>query len=1335
MTAGSRGTHIRLLCPIEVSLDGDALPLGTRKQRALLAVLALAPNTAVAVDELVERLWGDEPPSSAPKMVQLYVSHLRRVLDGNGVDTARIVTHGRGYELRLDADRVDAARFERLVEEASGDAGGHVRDALALWRGPPLADVADEPFAAAEIRRLEELRLMALELAIDADLAAGRHREALGELDALVTEHPLRERLHGLRMLALYRAGRQAEALEAYRQARALLVGEIGVEPGPELRRLHDDLLRQDPALEHVAAAAPAPGLRIRLLGAFGLSFEGRPIETIDAPRLQALLTYLVLHRDTPQPRERLASLFWPDSEEAQSRTNLRQALHLLRRALPEHDRYLQSETRTVRWRDDAPLSSDLTELDELLARAADARQTSRTADERQALEAAIAVYGDGLLPSCEDEWILPERDRLREAFLRAVERLADLLEAEREYRAAIPWARRLVDHDAVNEGACRRLMRLYALSDDRAGALRAYQDCADALARELGVEPSAETRTAYERLLAPDTAASDRAHPSRRQHNLPAETSSFVGRARELEEIARLLGRTRLLTLTGAGGAGKTRLAREVTGRHLGEYEDGAWFVELAAVSDDELVAQEVASVLGLELPHRGPALPALAAQLRDRRALIVLDNCEHLIEGCCRLTAELLRSCPRLIVLATSREALRLEGEVAWPVPSLAVPDPFRLPVPEEIAQLESVRLFCERASAVAPDFAIDEHNAAGVAELCLRLDGMPLALELAAARVAVLSPQQILARLRDTIDVLGRGSRGADDRQRTLTATLDWSHDLLTGDEQVLFRRVAVFTGSFGIEAAEGVCGIAPLTAADVLDLLGRLVDKSLLTVERHRETARYRLLGTIRQYGRERLSASGEEDALTRRHREWYTSFAEAHDPEQTGRLADEVARRLDAEHDNLRGALASAIADAPEEALRLTTSLWRFWVARGHFAEGRRWLEAALTWADAPDVLRTRALFALAVFDMRRGVPGRRLQLADEIVAIHRKRGDELALAEALHLAALLPATADHFEDVARLALESQELADRLGAKHISAAATHLLGWLAQERGEPAAALRRFAQTRLLLEPLGAMGRGFFPAITPGLALDWDGPDAPRMTLEETVVLGHRLDASHAHALVLGSEAWAARATGDLDLALACATESAERFEALGWSDGTAIALAQLGNLHRVRGELGPAREHLERSLKLRRELRDPRATGLTLGGLGMVAAAEHDPERADVLLREALALFERIEDGFAIAGTLLNMGVAALRVGDLAAAGEALARSWARGVAPGKQRPRGWTAVMLAEIARAEGDDTTADARLHEAREILAALGERAGIRHCDRMLRGAPAANVDGTV
>ena len=535
-------------------------------------------------------------------------------------------------------------------------------------------------------------------------------------------------------------------------------------------------------------------------------------------------------------------------------------------------------------------------------------------------------------------------------------------------------------------EATVRCLAQALAL----AGAPRARFEAAAVLAQPAPRRPARALRLV--RAPAPAVGPPGRG-PGARPTNLPLPRTSFVGREDEVAALTRLLAPAgagpRLVTLTGPGGGGKTRLALEAAagrpdaagppggGLGGGPYPDGVWLVELAPLADGALVPRAaLAAVGGREGPGR-PPLDALVEHLRPRAALLVLDNCEHLLEACAALADALLEACPGVRLLATSRAPLGVAGEAAWPVPPLPVPArpetgaaaPGPPPDPAALARFAAVRLFVDRAAAVRPGFALTAANAAAVAAICARLDGLPLALELAAARVRVLPPEQLLGRLDDRFRLLTGGGRGAPPRQQTLRDTVEWSHALLSAPERVLFRRLAVFAGGWTLEAAEAVGSGAGVSAADVLDGLTRLVDQSLVVADAAADgTARFVLPETLRQYAQERLAASGEAAAVRSRHAAYYLALAEASRPPFAEHHDRAWLARLEREHDNLRAALAWTRPGGgaperqgePETGPRLAAALWRFWWQRGHFTEGLGWLERMLS-APAGPAARARVL--------------------------------------------------------------------------------------------------------------------------------------------------------------------------------------------------------------------------------------------------------------------------------------------------------------------------------------------------------------------------------------
>lgn len=478
--------------------------------------------------------------------------------------------------------------------------------------------------------------------------------------------------------------------------------------------------------------------------------------------------------------------------------------------------------------------------------------------------------------------------------------------------------------------------------------------------------------------------------------HNLPVQLTSFVGRAGEKAKIQALLATTRLVTLTGAGGSGKTRLALEAAHEVLDRFPDGVWFAELAPLADPELVARAVASAVGLRDESERPLTDILVAHLREKRLLLVLDNCEHLVDACARIVDTLLRACPSLRILATGREALGIGGETTRRVPSMSLPNPGEEPGPERLCDYEAPQLFVQRATAVSPTFALTARSAPAVAEICRQLDGIPLAIELAAARTKGLTVGQIAARLDDRFRLLSGGSRTALPRQQTLRASMDWSYQLLSGPERVLLRRLSVFAGGFSLEAAEQVCGDGAGEPGQVVDALLQLVDKSLVAADDRGDQARYRLQETVRQYGRERLQEAGEADETHRRHRDWFLALAERAETEVRGPQQVSWLGRLELDHDNFRAALEWTKADAgnAEAELRLAAGLWLFCFVRGHWSEARAWLDAALVRAPAASShVVPKAMHAACFFALRQGDLARAWELGERGLALCRELGD------------------------------------------------------------------------------------------------------------------------------------------------------------------------------------------------------------------------------------------------------------------------------------------------------------------------------------------------------
>ncbi len=637
-------------------------------------------------------------------------------------------------------------------------------------------------------------------------------------------------------------------------------------------------------------------------------------------------------------------------------RASLRRALNNLRQQLGTDA--LLADRDTVQLNPDFPLWVDTREFQPI----ADSRLPIAEREFAIShLPSALSDYAE-LLPAFYDEWIFPVREEYRAQYLDALVRSIENARAASEYTQAIALGQKILAIDRAHEEAHQHLMFCYAALGNRSAALAQYDACASALRDELGVEPSTETRALYASIQKQEETGSRAA----RLTNLPKPLTSFVGRERELNEIRALLGRgeasrsvsvaertmhspLRLITLVGAGGSGKTRLALEIGRALVEEFEQGVWFVDLAPLSDAALVPQQIAKALGVQEQPNVPLTETLVEFLRERELLLILDNCEHLLDACARIAQSLISSSP-VSILATSREGLNIAGEQVYPVAPLAVPRVEKFSLAHLAQEFSAVRLFVERARLAQPQFILDDVNAAFVIQICTRLDGIPLAIELAAARVKQMQVREIAARLDQRFDLLV-GARTALPRQQTLRALMDWSHDLLNDAEKILFRRVSAFAGGWTIERAEEICADDSLPRAKILDTLLRLVDKSLVILTDGDET-RYTMLETIREYARENLRMANELEPLRAKHYRSCTAFAERADAALWNDDEKKWMQVFEVEHNNLRAALEWSIERATPETklgatMRLAGALAHFWNSGGYIVEGEQWLHRAL----------------------------------------------------------------------------------------------------------------------------------------------------------------------------------------------------------------------------------------------------------------------------------------------------------------------------------------------------------------------------------------------------
>jgi predicted ATPase/DNA-binding SARP family transcriptional activator len=1026
-----------------------------------------------------------------------------------------------------------------------------------------------------------------------------------------------------------------------------------------------------------------SPPLTLHLFGALRVLVRGEPLPRVRTRSVEWLLALLVLRHGRAVNRGWLAGTLWPESEERQALQNLRHDLVSLRKALGPESGRIESPARDV-------LTLDLTgaEVDVLRFDA------GVQAGDEEALQSAVELYTAPLLEGCVEEWALAERMARAEQCLAALERLAERMEGRGDHRAAIRYLRRAEAMDPLQDSIARRLMANLAASGDPAAAIEVYRNFRSRLHEELAVQPDEATTCLFREIRAAarhhahagglDLRRSDpfgRARPVPRvshvPHQPPRPLAPLIGRESELQEVLGLLHRSRLVTLTGGGGVGKTRLALEVAALAADDFAGGALWVELAALDDGARILQSVGAALGIREQGAEDAAELearLAARLSDGTPLLALDNCEHVLDAVAQVVQTLLQRCPDLRVLATSRQRLGLPGEVVWRVPSLPAPDPAQLPAGaaeavEKALSYPAVRLFVERAAAAREGFRLaNRADSQAVCLICRRLDGIPLAIELAAARARVLTPRQMAERLDDRFNLLTTGARGALPRHQTLRALIDWSYDLLSEAEGRLFRRLAVFSGGWTLAAAEAVCadGGSPAASrkgggsnalgAEALDLLDSLVDRSLVLAEEAGGDVRYRMLETVREYALDRLRERDEEAPARAAHLDFFLRLAEEIGQDLPGSGQEAALAHLEAEVANFRAALAWAQAEtAPAAAsVRLAAALWPFWETRGYLSEGRQYLRAALNRPGLPDsperaqALLGAAQLAYHQFDLDEGDA-----LARESWERFRALGDDRGIAAAL------------------LCLGDIALArgDRAGAGSLltaGLASCRCSGWT----DGTAFGLARLARVALdqgewprawsLLEEGLAAAEAAHNVETMALSLNGLGelamrkgdPARARVLLERSLEIRHRLGHTLAACETLTSLGWLARREGDLPQALSCFEQVAAISREAGHRQRLAWALQEVGNVHYALGAYAQARAAYEPSLAIFRELDHWYGIACASNNLGMASFHLGEPARAQVLHREALAFYGRGENAEGIAWSLERLGLVEARHGN-----------------------------------------------------------------------------------
>lgn len=923
--------EFRILGPFEVAAADTTLAIGPPAQRSLLLALVVHANEVLSTDRLIDLVWGERPPSSAGNLVQGYVSGLRKVIepDRRARESARVLeSQTDGYVLRTDPQRIDAVRFEQLARQGRRLTGAQpargtaiLREALALWRGPALEGY---PFASVEAARLEDLRLDATEELFEAELALGSHRLLVPEIMSFVARHPLRERARAQLITALYRSGRQSDALEAYAETRDALHEELGLDPGPDLQRLEAAILRHDPAL---------------------------------APPMQ---------------------------------------------------------------------------------------------------------------------------------------------------------------------------------------------------------------RT-----------------------NLPVLPSSFVGRESEQKEIRQLLAAERLVTLTGPGGCGKTRIGLSVAEAVASEFADGAWIIDLSPVTDASFLIQAFAARFGLRRESDAALAEAISAHVRTRFMLLLIDNCEHLVDGVSAAVDRLLRCAPDLKVVATSREPLGINGEVVFRVPPLALPHEAETD-PVEARRSDAVRLFAERAAQLRRGFRVDTETVADVVRICRRLDGMPLAIELAAGLMNVLSLSQIANRIEDFPDLLETGDRTIPARQRTIQATIRWSYDLLTEPEGSLLDRICAFAGEFTLEGARAIGG------DEAPAVLPRLVSKSMVSDPRADEfPPRYRILSSIREFGLRRLQSRREIDDVRQRHARFVLDLVERASSGYRGPESPHCLDRIQRENDDINLALRWSFGRGDEVVgMRLVALLWWLWFLRGPFREAAQWTDAALARRDRVEpTLRMRLLNAGAALAMPLGNFDRVVAFASEYLQLAREQDDDKETAEACEPLAVAAWVRGDYPEAQRLLEEAIALSDVAGEAWSAAGESALLGRILADQGDP---------------------------------------DGAKKVLDDAVRRAREIGEPFNIAVALDFSASLASSLGHNETARDVAEESLALYREVGYLEGVASSLNTIAAIARRTGDAARAEDAYRHSLDLCRRSGNVGGIPECLEGLAWSASKTHHMETAAQLLGCATNLRARL---------------------------------------------------------------------------------------------------------
>jgi predicted ATPase/DNA-binding SARP family transcriptional activator len=978
----------------------------------------------------------------------------------------------------------------------------------------------------------------------------------------------------------------------------------------------------------------PASRLELFTLGEFQIRLDGRPLRRLASRKADGLLAYLAVTRRS-HAREHLATLLWDDLPLRRSLGNLSVLLNSLRKQL---ETFLDIDRQAVSMDQEARLTVDVAELEQGL-RAVRGLTKEGARPDRTTLEAAsraLDVYRGEFLQGFHlrgargfEEWVTLERERLGRDALEGLRQLADGFERAGDVESAAATLHRALLIDPLQEDLHRSRMRTLALCGRMGEALAQYRLCAETLRTELGVEPAQATRDLYGRLL------ERRERPA---HNLPALASQTIGREVETEDIVGAVRRadTRLLTLVGAGGIGKTRLALEAAYRLSDSFLEGVWFVDLADVDDPQRVSQVVGHALAMPESQRGPAEPdeleRLVTFLRSRDLLLVMDNCEHLVEACRQITDRLLRGCPRLSVLATGRRRLDLSQEKVievQPLPVPALPDEADAGI-ERLAANESILLFLDRARAVRAPFELDAGNARTLTQICKSLDGMPLAIELAASRLRSHSLDQIADNLEQRMVSLGHEAGGVLPRHQTLAEAIQWSYDLLDPDEQRVFRLTAIFRGGFDLEALVEVARALPLGPRETEHALTLLVEQSLVILRPQSGVReRYTLLEPVRQFGLEKMKEDPSFGPSLERFAAHFLALSETLAPELHGRRRKSHVDTLEREADNLRATLRILVEGRRgNDCLRLNHALWEgFWHKQGYFSEGRRWVESVLAVSDdRSSFLYGSTLIARGAYEWTLGNLDASIASLDQALAFAEGLGDLRLLQQALYWKAIVVFDHSDFSEAEGLLRRGHQVARQAGERRGAAWDTFYLGQIARVRGQLELAVRLYTEALSVMEDEDVFGAGWSHTYLGHLAIERGDLARARWHLEQS----RRIHTELGNLRGLGGTerglGLADLEAGDLEAAEDHLQRSRHLFERLGWIKMSSSSMIYLGHIATQSGRVEEAAGLLIGSLAYQQREHDLHSIAHLLLELGLLADRRGVPEAAACLFEAAESL-------------------------------------------------------------------------------------------------------------